>query len=147
MRNAFQPVPVRMAPVRHSATRFTVGADAVNNNGQTSMDRSSLEAGRRSVCMHLLCRILRQSSGHILRSKPMCCLIGFVDLHILGKTGATRTKHCERCSLAARALRIAALRTGLCLDILEASGCRYGTCRRRGRQVLTRRSFQWIFAK
>ncbi|CAE7318086.1 unnamed protein product [Symbiodinium sp. CCMP2456] len=53
--------------------RFTVGAAAVNNNGQTSMDFAA-EFG-----------------------------------------------------------------TGLCLDILEASGCRYGTCRRRGRQVLTRR--------
>ncbi|CAE7440210.1 unnamed protein product [Symbiodinium necroappetens] len=53
--------------------RFTVGAAAVNNNGQTSMDFAA-EFG-----------------------------------------------------------------TGLCLDILEASGCRYGTCRRRGRQVLNRR--------
>eukprot|EP00439_Symbiodinium_sp_Y106_P068996 s4698_g11.t2 len=56
-----------------ACSRFTVGANAVNNNGQTSMDFAA-EFG-----------------------------------------------------------------TGLCLDILEASGCRYGTCRRRGRQVLTRR--------
>ena len=51
-------------------TRFTVGAAAVNNNGQTSMDRLSLEEAFVRfvcVCVSMRRRILRQSSGHIPR--------------------------------------------------------------------------------